>query len=253
MELLEQAVVWMGQEPTTVLLWGISFGTAILTAVSGAGGGILLLALMGTVLPAPWVVPLHGAVMTGTNASRAVLLWRHVDKWLVAGIAVGSLIGAMLAGPWVMQIPADAVSVVLGLGLLFLVWAPKGKGLPAWVPYPTVLLGVLTSMMSMVIGGAGMLFAAILQRQNRPKFEVLANQSVSLCLQHGLKTIVFALFGFAFVQHLPLLVGMLAMGWLGTWVGTQYLQKVSQAKFNLIFKWVVTVLAVRMLAIVLWP
>ena len=75
MELLEQAVVWMGQEPTTVLLWGISFGTAILTAVSGAGGGILLLALMGTVLPAPWVVPLHGAVMTGTNASRHHCRW----------------------------------------------------------------------------------------------------------------------------------------------------------------------------------
>lgn len=230
----------------------VVFLTAIITAVTGAGGGVLLLGLMGLVLPGPAVIPLHGAVMFLQNGLRGILLWDKVD-WRFVGIAcVGSVIGAFIAGPVAVRLPEVWLQVILGLGLLYLVWAPKPKKefkIPGLSPDAmTAVLAVFISMLTLIIGAAGVLFNAIRRRGGRAKEGVLADQSFIMLAQHILKMTVFALAGFTFGPYLPLLVGMIAMGLLGTWVGVNLMKRIQTVWFDRAFKVVVTMLAFGMLA-----
>lgn len=245
---------------TAVLLshWWLvptTFVTAIITAVSGAGGGVLLLGLMGLVLPGTAVIPLHGAVMFLQNGLRGMLLWKHVDWRFVAVAGLGSVLGALLAGPVAVNLNDNAMQLLLGLGLLYLIWAPKPK---KSLEFPllkrlspdarTAILAVVISMVTILIGAAGVLFSAIRKRGGLGKEAVLADQSFIMLCQHILKMLVFGLAGFTFGPYLPLIVPMVAMGLLGTFVGVVMMKKMASHVFDVIFKGVVTVLAVAMLA-----
>lgn len=230
------------------LVWlvPVTFFTAIITAVTGAGGGVLLLGLMGLVLPAGAVVPLHGAVMASQNAFRGVLLWKQID-WPFVGMAVvGSVLGAFMVGPLAVSLPEVPMRVVLGLGLLYLVWAPKKVKLPDFRG-KVLLLAVVTSMVSMLIGAAGVLFSAVRRRDGATKERALADQSAIMLVQHLLKVLVFGLFGFVFGPYLWL-VGMMAVcGLAGTYVGVQLMTRMQNVWFDRVFKAVVSAVAVAML------
>lgn len=227
------------------------FFTAIITAVTGAGGGVLLLGLMGLVLPGAAVIPLHGAVMFLQNGVRGILLWKAVDWQFVGMAALGSVIGAVLVGPVAVSLPEAAVQLVLAVGLLYLVWAPKPKkaltipGLNEQAR--TMVMAIIISMLTIMIGAAGVLFSAIRRRGGHAKEGVLADQSMIMLLQHTLKMLVFAVAGFAFGPYLALVVPMAAMGILGTVVGVFVMKRMSVVWFDHVFKAVVTVLALAML------
>lgn len=239
---------------TLLQLWWlvpITMLTGILTAVTGAGGGVLLLGIMGLALPATAVVPVHGAVMLWQNASRLTFLYKLVDWRFVGLVALGSMVGAALAGPVAVHLNETYMQITLGLGLLYLVWAPKPKNdvlpfIPARIK--TVVLALVTSIVTMIIGAAGVLFAAIRRRGGREKEAVLADQSAIMLLQHGLKVLVFGLFGFAFGPYLPLLAAMALAGLLGTWLGVNVLRKISNVWFDHLFKLVVSIMAGLLLA-----
>ena len=49
------------------LLVFISSLTSLLTAIAGAGGGAVLIAILALVLPAQAIIPVHGVVQMGSN------------------------------------------------------------------------------------------------------------------------------------------------------------------------------------------
>ena len=84
-----------------------SFFTSALTAAVGIGGGLSMLALMAYVIPPFALIPVHGLVQLGSNASRAHLsatAHKLVCGCTVSGsvLPVGASLGAMIA----VQLPA---------------------------------------------------------------------------------------------------------------------------------------------------
>lgn len=225
----------------------VVFFTAILTAVSGAGGGVLLLGLMAGVLPPAAVVPVHGAVMMPQNLFRLSLLWKKVDWKFVGVVAFGSVLGAFVAGPLAVQLPENGLRILLGLGLLYLAWAPKMKAKVPDFPGKLVILAMAISIVTMVIGAAGVLYNAIRRRAGHDKERVLADQSAIMAVQHALKMLVFGLWGFVFWPYIPLVACMAAMGMVGTFAGVVLMKKMSSGVFDHIFKLVVTILAGKLL------
>ena len=76
----------------------VAFFASAITAALGLGGGIVLLIVMGTLLPAAAVIPLHGVAQMGANFSRAALNARWIRwsiiGWFALGAVAGSLVGA---------------------------------------------------------------------------------------------------------------------------------------------------------------
>lgn len=68
-----------------------------------------------------------------------------------------------------------------------------------------------------------------------------------MTVQHGLKTLIFALFGFVFVPWLPFLAAMVAAGLLGTWLGKTALNRQSDARFGIWLNYALIAVALRLI------
>ena len=78
---------------TELILISVAFFTSGLTAITGIGGGVLLLSVMVQFMTPAVAVPVHGVVQLASNASRAAFGWRDVRWGLVVPYALGAILG----------------------------------------------------------------------------------------------------------------------------------------------------------------
>lgn len=229
-----------------VVFWaltGASFGTSFLTAAFGIGGGLALLAILASLLPPAALVPVHGLVQLGSNAGRAMVLRSHINRSLLAAFAVGSVLGALLGGAIATSLPASAVQIGVGL---FVLWSIFFKP-PAFIQNFASVAGFVSSLLSMFFGATGPMAASFVKSTTDDRLEYSSTHAALMTLQHGLKCVVFGLFGFAFGPWMPLVIAMIATGFLGTLVGKRVLTALTNASFGKVLNAILLVLALRLI------
>lgn len=227
-------------------LCAISFVASFSTAAFGLGGGVLALASMAMVLPPVVLIPLNGVVQLGSNCGRAILMRANILWMIVPTFLIGTLIGAAVGGHFVVTLPTAVLQVILGAFIVYAVWGPKFKASrPGKITF--FFVGVVGAFVTMFVGATGPLVAPFAAAASDKRQEVVATHGMLMTIQHGLKIVVFGLLGFAFGPYIPLLIGMLAFGFIGTWVGKHTLNKVPEHVFRFVFKWGITALAARLL------
>ena len=102
----------------------------------------------------------------------------------------------------------------------------------------------------MLIGATGPLGAAVLARRNAQRDWLVVNTAVYMASSHLLKMLAFGMMGFAFADYWLLLLGMVVGVIAGSWLGTQLRQTVPQGNFQFWFKLLVSLLALRMILLV---
>ena len=65
----------------------------------------MLLGVMAQLIPPQSIIPLHGMVQLGSNAHRAALLFRHIDRRLVLTFLPGAVVGALLGSLVLITLP----------------------------------------------------------------------------------------------------------------------------------------------------
>lgn len=229
-----------------LLLTITAFFTAFLTAVAGLGGGVLLFAVMAVVMPVTALVPVHGLVQFAANANRGWLTRQQVNWSLVRFFSVGALIGAGIASQVAIRLPLPVMQLIIGCFILYLIWGKPYKAEKLPLPFH-VLTGAVTTFMSMLVGATGPLVAGFINNHSKDKLVITANFSTCMALQHGLKGLLFSLVGFEFLPWLGLIAAMVIAGSAGTWVGLKMLGKLKSQHFILLFRWVATLLAIKLL------
>lgn len=242
-------VDWFADLPlmSVLILTACSFIGSLLTAALGVGGGAFLITVMAGVLPPLALIPLHGIVQMGSNASRLVHTHRHLQSPVISYFALGAVLASLVAIYLLGVIDPAIIPLFVALFILWLTWGPMpaiglGKN-----PLGLFIGGLLTTLATMIVGATGPLVSAWLGRIGVDKWVYTANFSACMTLQHLLKIAVFGFAGFAFLAWIPLLLLMLVAGYAGTRVGLVILGKLPEAKFKTVFKWVLTVLAGRVL------
>ena len=220
--------------------------TALITASMGVGGGVLLLASMATLMPVSVLIPVHGLVQLGANGNRAWLTRRYIDWVMVRWFCVGAGIGAFAASFIVVQLPLVIIQFSVAGFILFLVWGKKPEAREI-SNTGRLVAGILTTLATMFVGATGPLVAGFIHRHSTDKMGLTSTFATCMTFQHLLKAIVFSFVGFAFFQWLPLVAMMVASGFCGTYMGLKLLNRVSDERFKVIFKFVVTILAIRLL------
>lgn len=223
-----------------------SFFTSMMTAAMGIGGGMLLLAIMASIVPIIALIPAHAVVQMGSNANRAVMTRQHIDSKRVKRFMVGALLAALIAPFIVVQLPIMTIQLAVACFILFLVWGPK-LGNHEISASELVAVGTITTLISMLVGATGPLVAAFIHRMGYDRYKAVATLAACMTLQHLLKIAVFSAIGFAFFDWLPLLLTMILMGGLGTKIGLHALDKIPAERFHLIFKLTISVLAIRLI------
>lgn len=231
---------------TTLLLICLAGFTSFLTATLGAGGGLLLLVVMASIMPMSAVIPVHGLVQLGSNGNRMLMTFRYIDVQMLAFFAIGAIIGAIGATFLVVELPLELMKIAVGLFVIFLLWGATPtirETSNAW----RIIVGLSTTFISMFVGASGPLVGSLMQVNGYEKMRFIATFSSCMTFQHFLKAIVFGAIGFSFWQWLPLIIAMIISGAIGTWLGLKQLKKISNEKFKLIFRIILSLLCVQLI------
>lgn len=248
-------LAWILPEGLSALSAGIlvvtAFFTAALTAAFGIGGGVALLAVMASLVPVAVLIPVHGVVQMGANTGRALVQLREV-VWPLLGIfTIGAIIGVLIGGQLVVTLPDILLKSFVGLFVLFTLWGPKVKGAKGG-PIGLAVGGVFATILTMFVGATGPFVAALLAPRLDDRRYYAGTHAAAMVMQHGLKVVAFGLLGFAFGAWVPVMVAMVAAGFLGTLLGTKLLHALPEATFRVAFKWVLTLLAFQLIASAMW-
>jgi uncharacterized membrane protein YfcA len=223
-----------------------SFFTAALTASFGLGGGLALLAIMSATLPAAAVIPVHGVAQFGSNFSRAALQRSHVVWPIILWFALGSALGSLIGGKIYVALPEGALKAAVGAFVLITVWGPKPK---AFSPGPRTFFatGAVGAFLSMFFGATGPIAATMLSVARLDKLQTVATHAAAMVFQHGLKTLAFGVFGFAYGKWALFIAAILIAGYLGAWAGTRLLKAMPEEKFRRGFRFILTAFGIYLL------
>lgn len=238
-EVLNAGLGW----PVALALMGMSFLASLITAGFGIGGGVLMLAMLASLLPAAAVIPVHGLVQVGSNAGRCFLFRREIYTAVMMPFVVGSLIGIVLGGLFVVQLDAGVLQIAVGL---FILWSVLFKP-PALMRKSAGITGVISSFLTMFFGATGPFVAAYVKSLELNRVSHVATQATFMTIQHLLKTFTFGLLGFAFSQWAGLITLLILCGFLGAMAGRLVLLRSNEVVFKRILSIILTVLALRLI------
>jgi len=228
-----------------LLLILLSVLTSAFTAAVGVGGGVLMIMALAQVMPAAALIPVHGMVQLGSNVGRTALTWRHVDRITLAAFLPGVVLGALAAAWLLVRLPSGVLELCIAAFVLFTCWGP---GLPkrALGRGGVLVAGAVTTLLSSLVGASGPMVAAFIKQSQVGRLAKVATFSACMLLQHLSKAFVFGVAGFVFHDWLALILVMVAAGFLGTWLGLRVLHRLSDHRFDSLFKWALTLLALRL-------
>lgn len=229
-------------EQVVLSLLAASFGSSFITAAFGIGGGALLLAIMASLMPPAALIPVHGIVQAGSNLGRALMMMPHTFWPAVPAFVGGSMIGAVAGGALVIRIPPAWVQIGIGVFIVWSVLAKPPRGIRDW-PLAT---GVVSSFLTMFFGATGVFVATFTKSLALGRHAHVATHAVLMTVQHGIKTVTFGLFGFAFGPWIGLITGMMVAGLAGTLVGGLVLHRMGDVRFRRVLDAILLVIAVRL-------
>ncbi len=234
-----------------ILLFFISCFTSAASAVIGIGGGILLLAAMSLVVPTSSLIPLHGVVQLSSNVSRALTQVSALTWSIVLPFSIGGLLGALLGSFVLPFFDWHYAPPIIGMLILVFTWLPtrteKDSSTKQFFWGRFFSLGALQTFLSLFVGVTGPLNAPFLVREGLSRDEVVVTHAGQMTALHCIKIFTFGLLGFNYSSHVLMVLCMIAGAVLGSIIGTKLRARIPEAMFRKVLKYVLSVLALRMI------
>ena len=102
------------------------------------------------------------------------------------------------------------------------------------------------------MGATGPLIAPFFLNLGLTRFALIGTKAACQSLGHLTKMIVFVTTGFAFGPYALLLACMIPAAVVGTWAGSRLLHRVDDVLFTRLYKTVLTLIALRLVLVVVW-
>jgi uncharacterized membrane protein YfcA len=225
--------------------------TAGLTAVAGAGGGVVLLVVMLQFVDPVVAIPAHGVVQLVSNGTRTVTMRHDAEvallRWYLPLLVPATVVGYFIAD----GIPRDAGRAVVGVFALLAVWwpaatawlAPRGGGVKR-----LSLVGAVAGLVNPTIGASGPLLAPAFRTVTTDHVGFVATFSLVQFVNHLVKVAVFGVAGFVWRDHLPMITVASVGVVIGTRVGARYIRRFDPVVLGRVFQVAATAGAVRLLS-----
>src|SRR5690554_880963 len=162
-----------------MILLACSALTSLITAAFGAGGGVMLLALMAMWVPPAAIIPVHGMIQLGSNAGRMAMTWRHVDWRVIGAFLPGVVLGAIVGSLVLVRLPAWLWQVTIAAFILYLCWASKLPRLPVGRG-GIFAASALASFISLLVGATGALVGAFIRQIHSARFVTVSTFATAM-------------------------------------------------------------------------
>ena len=118
----------------------------------------MLVAIMASLLNPTAIIPVHGVIQINSNLVRAMILRTHIKFIWVLPFVIGSIVGVTLASQILFAIPSNIFQGIIGLFILYSLWAPSIQVVKSsWLIF--IGIGIVSSFATMFVGGIGLLVA----------------------------------------------------------------------------------------------
>lgn len=233
------------------ILGAAAFLTSMLSAIVGMAGGITLLSVMLLFYEPLVVIPLHGVIQMVSNGSRAWFQREHVEAGILLRYAALLVPGGILGLLLLHQLPPNLSRALIGGFVLLATWAPGALLLGAHPERSDrnrrfLLLGGVAGVLNLTLGAIGPLIAPFFLNLGLTRQGIVGTKAACQMAGHAAKIAIFGVAGFAFGAWLLPLALLCSAVIVGTWVGTQLLEHVSERLFVRLYKTVLTLIALRL-------
>ena len=116
--------------------------------------------------------------------------------------------------------------------------------LPRWVFLPAGFLG---GIITVLIGASGPYLAAFFLRDDMDRHQIVATKAAIQTVGHLVKIPAFMSIGFAYREHLDLILPLIACAVVGTIIGTRILRRMREGVFQIAFRVFLAALALRLI------
>lgn len=223
-----------------------SFLTHLFGMVTGAAGGLLLLAILATVFPPVIVVPMHTLVQLATNIGRVALMWRYVVRDVLLPFLAGSVIGALLGAQIFVALSTGLLQGIIALFILLTGWLPSVAGMGT-TRGRFGLVGLVATFFGVFVSATGTMISPFVQHATPDRRNYTATYGALLAIMHSTKLAAFLSVGIALGAYAPLIIAMTGAGIAATWVGRMTLDRMPERLFRTVFRIILTLLAIRLL------
>lgn len=234
-----------------MLLTTLSFFTALMTSLAGAGGGTVLLAAMLQFINPAEAIPVHGVIQFSSNLTRTWLLRKFVNWSIVIRFTILLPIGVYIGLQIFQNMDSDNIKNIIGIFILLALTLQNLRFIKSFfVPYYAFyFIGLITGVLNILVGVIAPLLAVILKQSISEKKSIVGTLGYFGLIGNLLKIIGFSLIGFSFYEYIDTFLMIIPATLVGSRVGQLLLNKISNKIFMIIFQIILIGLAIRLLFI----
>lgn len=233
--------------PMILIFFLVTLG-ALVTSLTGLGGGTLILAGLLLFFPPEISIPLHSFTQFSANGLRTGIFFKHVNWSVVIAYGLLMLPSTWLAAKMFHLINPSVLKLIVGIFILasIIPWKIKPTEEPEKKTF--VLLGALSGFMGVFVGAIGPAVVPFFNRLKLSRDGILSTKSAGQMILQLSKIIAFS--GAAGVNFLAMKnhVGVLVCGTLlGVLISIPIGKKISDHKFNLAVNTLLALISIKVL------
>ena len=232
-------------DTTALIIITGSFVASIFNAAFSAGGALIILAITSTVLPVQAIVPIHSTLLIGSTLTRVMFFWEYIDWKIVLPFLIGALLGAFIGARIYIELPESVVALAIGGVMLIAIWLPSVSWRPR-LRHPWAIVGFIHSLLSTLFAYGAVMHAVILHTGLNRR-QIVGTLCGCLSGMSLFKIVGYASFGFDYSPYYHVIAAAVTVSLIGTAIGKMIVDKLSEQKFRMIFRVLVTVTALRLL------
>ncbi len=234
-----------------LLLTLLSFFTAMMTSIAGAGGGTVLLAAMLQFMNPSEAIPVHGVIQFISNIARTWLLRKFVKWGIILKFSLMIPLGVYLGLEIFQSFDEKDIKKLIGLFIVIALILQNIKYIKNLIISSNwyYIVGLFTGILNILVGVIAPLLAVIVKQSINEKKSIVGTLGYFGLVGNFTKIIGFSLIGFSFLEYLDTILLMIPATLLGSRIGQYLLDKISNKLFFYIFQIILIFLALRLLII----
>ena len=234
-----------------LLLTLLSFFTAMMTSIAGAGGGTVLLAAMLQFMNPSEAIPVHGVIQFTSNIARTWLLRKFVKWSIILKFSLMIPLGVYIGLEIFQSINAEDIKKLIGSFIIIALILQNIKFIKKFIISSNwyYIVGFTTGILNILVGVIAPLLAVIVKQSINDKKSIVGTLGYFGLVGNFTKIIGFSLIGFSFIEYINTLLLMIPATLLGSRIGQFLLDKISNKLFFYVFQNILIGLALRLLLI----
>lgn len=209
-----------------------AFGLAVLSAVAGFGGGVLLLPVFTALFGLRVAVPMLTLTQLSSNGSRVWFNRRELRWPLVGWFALGAVPFAVAGGLVLAHAPMEPLKRVLGVFLIgMVIWRRIRRKPRAPADRSFAVVGAVSGFGSALLGSVGPLTAPFFLAYGLTRAAYIGTEAAAALVMHGAKLATYGTGNMLTSTVLLFGVALTPATVAGAWVGKRIVGRINDRVF----------------------